>query len=111
MGQLANDFSERPQGSLLSNIETKNQAGGFEKEKCQDVTFRSGRNLTINDPDSECRNSISSSNANNVTLSNVSDLFIIYLTNNASSFQNNDVQINKEVESTRQNEEHGKASN
>ncbi|KAA0025916.1 uncharacterized protein E6C27_scaffold34G002110 [Cucumis melo var. makuwa] len=47
------------------------------------------------------RNPTSIPNAKNGILSNVSNLFDICLTNNASSLNNNDIQKNKEVESTR----------
>ena len=62
------------------------------KDHCQVVTLRSGRNLTIHEPNSKCRNSTSTSNVNNDTPSNTSDPFVISLTNNTSFLQNNNAQ-------------------
>ena len=77
MGQLASNFFGRLLGSLPSNTETPNQAGRFGKEKCQVVTLRSGRNLTIYDPDLERKNPTSDRNTKNGTPRIVSNPFDI----------------------------------
>lgn len=75
------------------------------------MIVRSRRNLTINDLESERKNSSYIFNANNSSPSNDSNPFDFSLTNNASFLQNNDIQKSKEMESTRRDENHNEVSN
>ncbi|KAA0067451.1 uncharacterized protein E6C27_scaffold40G001170 [Cucumis melo var. makuwa] len=84
--------------------------GASRKEKGQVVTLRSGRNLTIRKPDSECRNPTSASTTEIDSSSKNSQASNFSLINDASSLQNNN-EPNKEVESTRREEPRGEASN
>ncbi|KAA0041246.1 uncharacterized protein E5676_scaffold32G00540 [Cucumis melo var. makuwa] len=109
LGQLFSNISRRPKGSLPSNTETPNQVGGSGKEKCQVVTLRSRRNLTIREPKFERRNSTSTSTTKIGSASNDSNPLNSSLTNNTSSLQNKNIP-NKEVESTRREEQRDEES-
>ena len=75
------------------------------------MILRSGRNLTIRDLESKCRDFTSTSIHKFGSPSNNYNPLNFSLIDNASSLQNNDVQKNKEMKSTRQEEQYDKASN
>ncbi|TYK21908.1 hypothetical protein E5676_scaffold494G00460 [Cucumis melo var. makuwa] len=90
------------EGILPSNTEMPNQVGGSDKEKCQVVILKSGRNFTFvnHKPNVEAR-STSTFTIEISNSSSASNPLNFPLTNNASSLQNKKVP-NKEVENTRQ---------
>ncbi|KAA0053420.1 hypothetical protein E6C27_scaffold428G00900 [Cucumis melo var. makuwa] len=87
-----------------------NQAGGSDKEKYQVMTLKSGRNLTIREPNSGCKNPTSTSTTKVDNSSKSSKPLNFSLTNDASSLQYNNIP-NKEVKSTSQEEQCDELSN